>query len=156
MDTPALVISRGWGQEVVLFFSYLFVLCLNYGSRAWWLLSSEKPWWWMCPSKRRKKSSPWVKKKYGEKESKLKNKIPIIIANSCRRHSIFQNIFILMISFDCYSNPGDVYLNYSHWADVETETVIMVGCFAWPAALLVMRRLKFKSSGCKSHIPPIS
>ena len=50
-----------------------------------------------------------------------------------------------MISFDCFSNPGDMHLNYSHCADVETETVIIVGYFAWPTTLLVMRRLKFKS-----------
>lgn len=85
------------------------------------------------------------KKKYGEKESKLKNKITIIVANICRGHSIFHKIFILMISFDCFSNPGDKHLNYSHCADVETETVIIVGYFAWPTTLLVMRRLRFKS-----------
>ena len=45
----------------------------------------------------------------------------IIIANICRMHYISQSIFILMISFDCYCNPGVMHLNYLHCADVETE-----------------------------------
>ena len=68
----------------------------------------------------------------------------------------FQTSFTFMISFDCFSHPGDMPLNYSHGADVETETVIIAGYFTWPTTLLVMRRLNLKSSGCKSHSPPIS
>lgn len=75
----------------------------------------------------------------------MKNKIAIIVANICRGHSIFQKIFILMISSGCLSSPGDMHLNYSHCAGVETETFIIVGPFAWPTTLLVMIRLKFKS-----------